>query len=69
MICPICKGRDFRHMHDTAHGLPGTHMAGSERFECVDPNCGMQVRPVHRLPGFTFVFDALPSPARRNANG
>lgn len=22
-------------MHDTAHGLAGTHMEGSERYECV----------------------------------
>lgn len=22
------------HLHDIAHGLIGTHMAGSERFEC-----------------------------------
>jgi hypothetical protein len=23
-----------RHLHDTAHGIAGTHMAGSERFQC-----------------------------------
>jgi hypothetical protein len=22
------------HLHDCAHGIPETHMAGSERFEC-----------------------------------
>jgi len=22
------------HLHDTAHGIPDTHMAGSERFTC-----------------------------------
>jgi len=33
--CQICHGpREFEHLHDTAHGLPGTHMAGSERFQC-----------------------------------
>lgn len=24
----------FFHRHDEAHGIAGTHMAGSERFEC-----------------------------------
>jgi hypothetical protein len=22
------------HLHDTAHGIPETHLAGSERFQC-----------------------------------
>lgn len=27
-----------RHLHDTAHGIMGTHMQGSERFVC--GSCG-----------------------------
>lgn len=35
MTCPACKqAAPTQHMHSTAHGIPGTHMAGSERFEC-----------------------------------
>ena len=37
--CHTCgQAREFRHLHDTAHGIPGTHMAGSERFECTGCN-------------------------------
>lgn len=37
--CPQCKQQaPMRHLHDTAHGIAGTHMAGSERFEC--SSCG-----------------------------
>lgn len=34
--CPECGDyQQFRHLHDEAHGIPGTHMAGSERFVCL----------------------------------
>jgi DNA-directed RNA polymerase subunit M/transcription elongation factor TFIIS len=29
------------HKHDTAHGIPETHMAGTERFEC--DTCGYSI--------------------------
>lgn len=33
--CLTCKTETkHRHLHDTAHGISGTHMAGSERFQC-----------------------------------
>ena len=33
--CQTCgQLREFRHLHDRPHGVPGAHMAGSERFEC-----------------------------------
>lgn len=40
--CDYCE-RDtpHRHMHDCAHGIPETHMAGSERFEC--EHCGRTI--------------------------
>lgn len=38
-ICIKCKNMVFhKHVHDTAYGMPQTHMANSERFECTD--CG-----------------------------
>jgi hypothetical protein len=47
-----------RHLHDCAHGIPETHMAGSERFECTA--CA---RPTFaHSPGadtFRFVLDGL----------
>lgn len=37
--CPACKAdTTFRHMHDCAHGITETHMAGSERYICVKCN-------------------------------
>lgn len=33
--CENCdEETDHKHLHDTAHGIPETHMAGSERYEC-----------------------------------
>ncbi len=40
MKCPQCGHDTLKHEHDCAHGLPGTHMAGSERFRC---ECGFYV--------------------------
>jgi hypothetical protein len=35
LFCKACgKITDHRHMHDTAHGIPETHMQGTERFIC-----------------------------------
>ena len=36
--CPQCN-KTLRHLHDTAYGIEGTHMAGTERFEC---DCGFR---------------------------
>ena len=33
--CPACgQAAPMRHLHNEAHGISGTHMDGSERFEC-----------------------------------
>ena len=40
MICPKCKKDTLKHLHDEAHGISGTHMDGSERYECA---CGFYV--------------------------
>jgi DNA-directed RNA polymerase subunit RPC12/RpoP len=55
--CPLCGHTiQFKHMHDAAHGLEGTHMVGSERFEC--PQCGHNVFCDSKgAEKFTFIFD------------
>lgn len=58
MQCPSCKAsvERFNHMHDTAHGIAETHMAGSERFEC--PECDhILTRGEARERGLTYVLD------------
>lgn len=54
--CPKCGYTcEFRHMHDTAHGIEGTHMSGSERFEC--SQCRHNVFAGDDNPQFTFILD------------
>lgn len=37
--CRNCnQDTEHSHMHDCAHGIPETHMAGTERFVCT--SCG-----------------------------
>lgn len=55
--CPKCGGTEFRHLHDTAHGIPGTHMSGSERFECVECKYAIYWREREGWQlGFKFVW-------------
>ena len=36
IFCAKCKRpTKHLHLHDQAHGLTGTHMVGSERYECI----------------------------------
>jgi hypothetical protein len=62
--CPAC-GCQTRHLHlhDCAHGIPETHMHGSERFQC--QACG-HATFAHSdgAARFPFVLDA---PDRRAA--
>ena len=38
-LCEKCKKvTEHEHLHDAAHGIPETHMVGTERFECSE--CG-----------------------------
>ena len=57
MNCPKCKGlTEAKHMYDCAHGIPETHMAGTERYECVD--CGYVMRKVEgEKQGLKFFLD------------
>ncbi len=40
MLCPKCKEDKLKHLHACAHGIEGTHMKGTERYEC---DCGFYV--------------------------
>lgn len=55
----LCRGCGnlvpHRHMHDAAHGIYGTHMAGSERFEC--SGCGLRTLASDKVDGFEFILD------------
>lgn len=55
--CPHCRSTDgYRHLHNAAHGIPGTHMAGSERFECA--SCGCSLTKAEAIAaGKVFRFD------------
>ena len=54
--CPECGGSDKpKHLHELVHGLPGTHMGGTERFEC---SCGHWfTRAECADRGFKFILD------------
>lgn len=57
ICCPECK-RDvvIRHLHDTAHDVVGTHIIGSERFEC--PECGHHLtRDDVEILGLKYALD------------
>jgi predicted RNA-binding Zn-ribbon protein involved in translation (DUF1610 family) len=54
-VCPKCGHAFFKHMHNCAHGIPGTHMAGSERYECME--CGFGVYASDKIAGFIFNHD------------
>lgn len=44
------------HLHDCPHGVAGTHLAGSERFECVA--CGrLTFAHSEAAHAFPFVLD------------
>lgn len=54
--CRQCNDiTEHRHLHDTAHGVPGTHMAGSERFRCNE--CGCTTYAADNIGDFRFVYD------------
>ena len=55
--CQQCKANaPIRHLHNTAHGIEGTHMDGSERFEC--SACGYTLtRMEANARGLQYVLD------------
>jgi hypothetical protein len=61
--CLSCRSvTRHRHLHDCAHGIPETHMAGSERFECAA--CG-RTTFAHSPDADTFAFVLDGQAARR----
>jgi hypothetical protein len=56
--CPKCKNQTLKHLHDSAYGIEGTHMAGTERFEC---DCGFSCWDAidGEEFGLTFVLDEI----------
>lgn len=60
-IC-ICQTRHL-HLHDCAHGIPETHMHGTERFQC--SGCGhLTFAHMDGADRFPFILDV---PERRSA--
>jgi len=57
MKCPNCqRTTEHRHLHDTAYGMPETHMDGSERYECAE--CGHSIRAEEgAAQGLAFILD------------
>jgi len=55
--CPECDNTDnFLHLHNCAHGIPETHMGGTERYEC--KKCGhVMYKEEGEKQGFTFILD------------
>ena len=53
MKCPKCKKDTLKHLHNEAHGLAGTHMDGSERYEC---ECGFYVGNAEKGKEFNLKF-------------
>jgi len=63
MKCPNCRREtEHRHLHDEAHGVTGTHMDGSERYECAE--CGYAMFPEEgERQGLRFFLDRAGGPA------
>lgn len=62
VYCFTCQAEtEHAHLHDTAHGIHGTHMAGSERLMCA--GCGSVIKPEDRhpfLPQSAWILDPPP---------
>lgn len=57
MKCPnCCRVTKHKHLHDCAHGIPDTHMSGSERYECEE--CGYVMdKKEAESQGLQFILD------------
>lgn len=53
MKCPKCGDETLQHLHQTAYGIIGTHIAGSERYEC---ECGFVVTNREEAEEFNLIF-------------
>jgi hypothetical protein len=60
VACRKCEDvTPHRHLHDTAHGVAGTHMEGTERFVCSE--CGCTTYAFNNPGTFTFTLDKAAS--------
>lgn len=57
IFCHDCKKKTHhKHLHNTVYGMPETHMANSERYECGE--CGRSISKSEGVKkGLTFVLD------------
>ena len=55
--CPKCNEfAEFKHMHDCAHGIPETHMAGTERHTCTECETSF-FKSEGEKHGFIYILD------------
>lgn len=65
LFCSECgHDTDHVHLHDEAHGIAGTHLAGSERYVC--QVCGKATFATSRNKsvGMDFRLDGVPCEGR-----
>lgn len=61
--CPRCDLQTtHHHVHDAAHGIAGTHMAGTERYVCEACGNAIFAAEGERL-GLKFILDGKPEAA------
>ncbi len=57
MNCPKCKKKtEHSHRHECAHGIEGTHMDGSEHYQCKECEYIMFKKEAE-TQGLQFVLD------------
>ena len=58
-FCRTCNELTaHNHIHDTAHGIPETHMVGTERFTC--KQCGLTTYASDEgASNFVFTLDTI----------
>ena len=55
--CHKCENHtEHTHLHDSPHGISGTHMAGSERYECRECGNSVYKEDGDRI-GLKFILD------------
>lgn len=55
-MCPNCGSQEYSRLHDLAHGIPGTHMSGSERYHC--DSCGRNIHAEEgKKLGLPFIYE------------
>jgi len=58
-ICPSCDSSSldqFKHVHNCVHGMPQTHLSGSERFQCRECRFALS-REEAKVRGLVYTID------------